>query len=244
MIAGFSEFSFGFAFLHEYVNRNPELTAAPELPSLRKEAAAGWDAGLTVQGHPKFFQFKLSEYLSRSNARQWNCHHRPYYRFRITPQSKSDQHNRLRRLANKGNDVLYAAPMFHEIEEFNRNFQASQVTTRSMWVPVQNLRDINGDDAHCITFSSTQILWWHSEPERIEGKFSAQEHYETTSEMITIDEDYFRGLRSKLLVALTESGAFPQSQETSDDMASVLEDVHRLLTTEYGLRMVILRRQN
>ena len=71
MIAEFSEFSFEFAFIHEYVNHNAGLTAAPELPSLRKEAVVGWDAKLTVQGHPKFFQFKLSEYLFRSKASQW-----------------------------------------------------------------------------------------------------------------------------------------------------------------------------
>ena len=244
MNAEFSEFSFGFAFIHEYVNHNPGFTAAPELPSLRKEVTVGWDAKLTVKGHPKFFQFKLSEYLCRSRASQWNHHNRPYFRFRITPQDKSDQHNRLMRLANLGNDVLYTAPMFHEASEFNHNFQTSQVTSSSIWVPVQRLPPINGDDAHCITFSSNQILWWHSEPERIEGKLSAEEHYDTINEMITIDEDYFRGLRSKLLAALSESGTIPQNQGANDDMASVLEDVHRLLTTQFGLNMVTLTRQN
>ena len=39
----FSEFSYGFAFTHEYVNRNPGLKAAPELPSLIKEAEVGHD---------------------------------------------------------------------------------------------------------------------------------------------------------------------------------------------------------
>ena len=247
----FSEFSFGFAFLHEYVNHNPGLTAAPELPSLREEAMEGWDAKLTFQGHPKFFQFKLSEYLCRSNASQWPCHNRSYFRFHITPLDKSDQHNRLWDLANGGYDVLYAAPMFHKIEEFNQNFRAGQITFESIWLPVQCLDriDEDDDDPHCITFSRTRIngIWkvrWHSEPKRIEGKFSAEEHYDTTNEMITIDEDYFRGLRNKLLATPNESGTFPQSQVTSDDIASVLEDVHRLLTTEYGLHMVILRRQN
>ena len=250
MIPGFSEFSFGFAFIHEYVNRNPGLTAAPELPSLRKEAAVGWDAKLTVQGNPKFFQFKLAEYLCRSKASQWSYHNRPYFRFRITPKEKSDQHNQLLRLANSGNDVFYTAPMFHKAQEFDQNFQASRVTTSSIWVPVQCLDPINEkDDPHCITFSRTRIngnwnAWWHSEPKRLECKLSAEDHYDTTNEMITIDENYYRELRSKLLAALNESGTFFQSQETGDDIASVLDDVHRLLTTEYGLRMVILRRQN
>ena len=64
----FSEFSYGFAFTHEYINRNSSLQAAPELPSLIREAEKGYDLKLAYQGHAKFFQFKLSEYLSRNTA--------------------------------------------------------------------------------------------------------------------------------------------------------------------------------
>ena len=244
MIPKFSEFSFGFAFIHEYVNHNPGLSEVPILPSLRKERKVGWDAKLPFQGHPKFFQFKLCEYLCRSKASQWPFHHRPYFRFHITPQDKSDQHNRLLRLANMGNDVLYTAPMFHEEEEFNQNFREGQVTVKSIWLPVRRLPSISGNDKHCITFNNDQLLWWHSEPQSIEGGLSAEEHYETTDQMITIDEDFFRDLRNKLLAALNESGTFPQNQGISDDIATVVEDVYRLLTTEYGLHMVILMRQN
>ena len=41
MTPDFSEFSYGFAFTHEYINRNPGLRVAPELPSLINEAETG-----------------------------------------------------------------------------------------------------------------------------------------------------------------------------------------------------------
>ena len=68
MRSEFSEFSYGFAFTHEYVNHTPGLKAAPELPSLVREAEKGYDLKLNYSGHPKFFQFKLAEYMTRSNA--------------------------------------------------------------------------------------------------------------------------------------------------------------------------------
>ena len=58
----FSEISYGFAFKHEYVNRNSGLKSAPELPSLIEEAGRGYDLKLGYWGHPKYFQFKLSAY--------------------------------------------------------------------------------------------------------------------------------------------------------------------------------------
>ncbi len=68
MRSEFSEFSYGFAFTHEYVNHTLGLKAAPELPSLVREAEKGYDLKLNYSGHPKFFQFKLAEYMTRSNA--------------------------------------------------------------------------------------------------------------------------------------------------------------------------------
>lgn len=57
----------------------------------------------------------------------------------------------------------------------------------------------------------------------------------------TIDEEFFRNLRLKLLVAsrevsMTSSGML----DLDNDIASILRDTHRLLTTRFGLRMVIL----
>ena len=66
---GISEFTFGYAFLYEQTHANwSGLTAAPVLPSLQQEQDAGWDAHLPLAGTDFYYQFKLSDYLSRSNA--------------------------------------------------------------------------------------------------------------------------------------------------------------------------------
>ena len=110
VFAQFSEFSYGFAFTHEYVNHRPDLIAAPELPSLVKEAQKGWDLKVGFSGHAKYFQFKLSEYMVRERARHWKKYNAPHYRVRITSPSQSDQHNLLKRLSEEGEEVHYVAP--------------------------------------------------------------------------------------------------------------------------------------
>ena len=82
---------------------------------------------------------------------------------------------------------------------------------------------------------------WHSEAVRLEGEFSAAEHYASIGDSQTIDEEFYRGLRLKLLaassvVSMTNFGML----SLDDDIASVLRDTYRLLTTRFGLRMVIL----
>jgi len=66
---GISEFTFGYAFLYERTQANwGDLKAAPVLPSLQREEKEGWDARLPLNGTDFYYQFKLSEYLKRSNA--------------------------------------------------------------------------------------------------------------------------------------------------------------------------------
>src|SRR4051794_17890584 len=96
---GLSEFTFGYAFLYEQTqaNRN-DLKAVPVLPSLRQEEKQGWDAKLPLYGTDFYYQFKLSDYLSRGNAtyirdRTYNS---PYYRVWLHRRNNNQQHQRLR----------------------------------------------------------------------------------------------------------------------------------------------------
>ena len=64
-----SEFTFGYAFLYEQTRRHwKDLKAAPILPSLQKEADEGWDAQLPTSAADYYYQFKISEHLTRSNS--------------------------------------------------------------------------------------------------------------------------------------------------------------------------------
>lgn len=253
MTPDFSEFSYGFAFTHEYIARNPNLVAAPDLPSLIDEANKGYDLKLSYQGHAKFFQFKLSTYLNRSNAIHWHCYHQPHYRIRVSTHARNNrdgQHTVLKRLAssmdrNTEDDVVYVAPKFHSDTEFNDLFSRGEVTINSIWAPVNDLPCVLNNSTHYMTFTKDQgIPWWHSEQRRLEGRFTAEEHYEMVTERITIDNDYFRDLRTKLINALTPPTLLSRGgQDLDQDILSVLTDTHRLLTTQFGLRMVILVEQ-
>ena len=250
MMPGFSEFSYGFAFTHEYVNLNPGLKAAPELPSLIKEAETGYDLKLDYKGHPKYFQFKLSTYLDRRNALHWPSHHRSHYRVRISTRPKSnrftatDQHSRLKRLSTNVDDVFYVAPKFHSEDEFNFFFVQGRITENSLWAPLKELPWISDHSAHYMTFTKDDgQLWWHSEAIQLEGHFLAEEHSSSTRELVTIDEAFYRDLRSKLRAGLNDleqrDPEVPYIDHT-DGIASLLTEVYRLLTTQYGLQMIIL----
>jgi hypothetical protein len=96
---GISEFTFGFAFLHEQtIAQWDGLTAAPILPSLQQEASAGWDAHIPLEGEAFFYQFKLTDYLFRSNATfiRDGTYSGPYYRIDLHKRNYNNQHRLLR----------------------------------------------------------------------------------------------------------------------------------------------------
>ena len=65
MRAGFSEFSYGFAVVYEFITGHPGVIAAPEFPSLRSESQTGYDVRIPTPGFPWFLQFKLLAVPSR-----------------------------------------------------------------------------------------------------------------------------------------------------------------------------------
>lgn len=241
MMPEFSEFSYGFAFTHEYINRFRGLRAAPELPSLIREAELGYDLKLNYRGHVKFFQFKLAEYMQDSNAIHWNHYRAPHYRVPITKRG-TDQLRMLRRLAAKEKHVNYLAPKFHTAAEFNSRFLSGDVNGRSIWIPVKRIPRVLDSDPHYLTFDASRNQpHWHSEGRRLEGQFTAEQHYESISRKSVIDEDYFRQLRASLIDAHRGYGATRgTSAETDDEVVAVLKDTYRLLTAVFGLRMVTL----
>lgn len=248
MMPEFSEFSYGFAFTHEYINRFPGLTAAPELPSLIREAELGYDLKLNYRGHVKFFQFKLAEHMQRHNAIHWGHYRAPHYRVPIITRVDAnrprgtDQLSMLRRLAAKEKHVNYVAPKFHTAVEFNSRFLSREVTRCSSWIPVKSIPPVSDYDPHFLTFdTSGNPPIWHSEAQMLEGQFTAEEHDGSIIQRILIDEVYFRQLRANLIDARGKSGATREtSSATDDDFVAVLKDTYRLLTAVFGLRMVTL----
>ncbi len=177
---GVSEFTFGYAFLYEQTQANwGALTAAPVLPSLRQEEEQGWDAHLPVEGIDFYYQFKLSDYLSRGNA----AHIRdgtyvgPYYRFWLHRRNNNRQHHRLKLHSTENPNTFYVAPEFNSIEQFNTRFLARQVTENCRIIPLTMCEDIADAIQHCITFGAGEEAWIiHSEePRRHERSYMGEQ---------------------------------------------------------------------
>src|SRR5215813_6718110 len=130
---GVSEFTFGYAFLYEQTQRSwQELRAVPILPSLQQEASKGWDAKLPLTGTDFYYQFKLSEYLSRGNAKYIDdgTYTGPYFRSALHRAKNNRQHQRLREHAQNNPNTYYVAPEVVTLDEFNSAFLGSQLTDR------------------------------------------------------------------------------------------------------------------
>src|SRR5262245_8892512 len=145
MTPDISKFSYGFALTHELVNSaGPSLRAAPIFPSLIEEgrAGGGYDVQLDLPGIPLFLQFKRADCMTRRTAKEIKSGLRlrlPFYRFRITERRRSAQHDLLLELDVDPNEVFYAAPRFHLVDELNAAYINNDVRNRSLFIPPATL---------------------------------------------------------------------------------------------------------
>jgi hypothetical protein len=184
---GISEFTFGYAFLHEQTHANWNgLKAAPVLPSLQQEHEQGWDAHLPLVGTDFYYQFKLSEYLHRKNAKYIadNTYDGPYYRLSLHRKDGNRQHQRLKRHAEINPNTYYVAPEFNSVDEFNTAFLEREISNRSRLIPVAECDEIKDGDQHYITFASGSEAWYqHSQSKLHRQSYYGEElgsFYETT----------------------------------------------------------------
>lgn len=175
-----SEFSYGFALTNELVGWQ-ELSAAPVFPSLLEEGrpGGGYDVKLERPGIPLYLQFKRSEFLTRRNgreARELALRGQrvgiPYYRFAITEDTLSHQHEMLVALDVAPNFVFYAAPRFHRLDEINDAWHANAVASRSQFVAPHQI-GLLPTGKHTVAFDGSRF-WVCSEPRSIEGLNSRQ----------------------------------------------------------------------
>jgi hypothetical protein len=257
---GISEFTFGYAFLFEQTHANwAGLTAAPVLPSLQQEQDAGWDAHLPLTGTDFYYQFKLSDYLSRSNASYIadGTYATPYYRISLHRRNGSQQHCRLRQLSMVKPHTYYVAPEFNSIEHFNSRFLARQVTADCRIIPVNVCEDITDNEQHCITFRQGDPLWtFHSERQRHERSYRGAElgeiYGQTKSRWRPIDLHFAEGLFeqtrdfARSMVAEEDPQGAERLRPMLDDGVTVKERRHFLmrtadiLSTTVGVTLVLV----
>ena len=243
MKSGFSEFSYGFAVTHDLLIRSSYKRIAPLFPSQRKEAKVGYDVELNYKGYPLFIQFKLSDYLVGPNAKYRSYYNANYFRSDVTPLSVSCQHNLLKKLADSGNSVFYAAPVFYTSDEYKVAFSQNSVANSSIWIPLRKTKRLTDRKPHHFTFAGTRNPAWHTdewnlEGDIIEGDFSWEnaEIEITGSTSRQIDEEYIYDLRRMLMEIAGEN----TMADDATDLSEALGEINHLLSTYFGLEMLVL----
>jgi len=195
---GISEFTFGYAFLHEQtINHQHNLRAAPILPSLQEEYNEGWDARLPLVGMDYYYQFKLSDHLLRPNATfiRDGTYQNPYYRIALHRHQGNRQHGRLKDLSGTNPNTFYVAPEFNTLDEFNAAFLNNQILTQSRLIPLTECEEITDGEQHYITYQPGQEDWiLHSDKKMhkksLFGKYIFTVYEESRPQWKPLDEKF------------------------------------------------------
>ena len=160
MKPSFSEFSFGFAYTFEVATaRKRNLIQSPRLPSLAEEGGeegVGYDVRLDrVGGFIYCAQFKLSEYMKKSNAREaGRGYPLPYYRFAIYGKKKSEQHGLLCDLEMLYNTrVEYVAPRFYLQKTLDSCFKTRTLRNRVQRIKPSMIGELPDRNNHNFVFN-------------------------------------------------------------------------------------------
>lgn len=209
-----SEFSYGYALTEELAKgRAGSLCGAPVFPSLIEEgrSGGGYDVQLPRIGMPLFLQFKLSHHMKNGNAAEWNLFGSSYYRIYLRPAYLSMQHQLLQALENDGNEVYYAAPEFHRLDELNEAYLNDTVYERSAFFRPLDIR-LPDDKEHYVVFSKASSIAWRcsEEPTQEISKTSGKRLLEHLTDAVKkkgriIDNDFFDSLARNLLQVLERS---------------------------------------
>ena len=261
---GISEFTFGYAFLYEQTQKRwKDLKAAPILPNLKQEKNEGWDAHLPVRGADYYYQFKLSEYLKRRNAKFFKAPHNyytdPYFRIMLYRDKfgKYHQHIALKKFSETNPRTYYVAPEFTTEDNFSDIFLSKNVTNYSRLFPLRRCKKIADDDSkpHCITYQRGEKRWrFHSKAEECEESYFGKEmhdfynHQVNPKEWQTIDEKYLLSLFKKISIKVDE--IFPENEkgnrgaERIEDYEYInpkllLQKISELLGANFGLTLVL-----
>ena len=210
----FSEFSYGYALTQELATgKLGPIKGFPIFPSLRQEGrkGGGFDLEMEYQyGAPLFLQFKLSHYLYRTNALEWNIFGEPYYRIYLRPLRHSDQHNLLMVLESNNKDVYYVAPEFHTPDELSEAYMNKQVFDRSVFFSPLDIGNLPDDEYHYVVFvADSLIAYFYSEIEKEITIYRGQQFVENIitrmdKERRKIDENFFDVITDRIVLSLKE----------------------------------------
>lgn len=265
---GISEFTFAYAFLYEQTQKNwKDLKAVPILPNLRQEKDAAWDVHFPLKGADYYYQFKLSDYLKRRNAKFFkppnNYYSDPYFKIKLyrDKTGKYHQHRALKQFAQTHPHTYYVAPEFTTNDNFSDIFLSKDVSNYSRLIPLRNCKNIDELDtkSHCITFQRGQKKWrFHSESEECDESYFGKDLHEfylkqgQSDKWQDINEKYILNLYEKILGSIKEILTEDKTIESyihkkyiiydHQDLNSrlLLDRISDLLGAYFGLTLVLV----
>jgi len=172
MKANFSESLFEFCHLCElkkYYNKNG-VVVVPDIPSTRAEKKLAWDVHLQLFGGKRaiarslFIQYKRPYYIKRNdkiNKSYIQDHGGPFYKFNITDNSKSNQHQLLVSFAKKGREVYYCAPLIYEKDQLQLYLTNGSLLSKSFFLPLNDMIAYR-TDGHFVTYDEKYRWYSHS----------------------------------------------------------------------------------
>ena len=205
-----SEFSYGYAITDDLIRWvGMPISAAPAFPSLLEEGrpGGGYDLRLEFLGIPLFLQFKLSDHMTTSRTKEFSrgLFRAPFYRMHLRPLRHSLQHNLMLALEMSGNQVFYAAPLFHQAEELNRAYLNHEVVRRSVFIRPSDIGPLPDNEGHHVSFQASGEAYLLSEPVVIRiltGEFLARNLLLRIRERRVSDElsdNFWVNLRNRMI---------------------------------------------
>ena len=239
MKAGFYEFEFTVAFIHDFLKKNEERgsQAMVGMPTPYEESHVGYDAKLGTNGYVRFFQFKRPDYLGAGRGTQGQYYpNQPYYRINITPDESSHQHNLLVNLAKRGHEVYYVAPIFHDTRELDLHRSAEQIMAQSIWVPAGDLHRQQRGDRSYITYLPDGTCTLHPGGKQIRRSEPRYEFPEGTAVTRRIDRDYYASLQRDLEgIIAQETGQEPDYRDMDLRSRVVVEANGREIGSQFSV---------
>lgn len=207
-----------------------------------------------------FFQFKLSEYLFRSNAKyiREGTYPGPYFRLSLHRRDNNNQHRLLRAHWHNNPNTFYVAPELRTIDQFNDAFLYRSLTQHSRLFSLGDCEDLDEDDGdqHYITFRHGIEEWdFQSERKRKERSFFGENikdlHVERGTERRALNLGFARelltrtteGARAADRGRTREASRLPFSLENrpvADNREAILQRVADIAATVFGVTMVIV----
>ncbi|MCK4822141.1 hypothetical protein KA005_40640 [bacterium] len=142
----------------------------------------GYDVRLDRPGLPLFLQVKLSDCMIRNNAKEIRDGMFPrnsiFYRMHLRNRTSSTQHHLLLSLEDKGEEVYYVAPAFHNPDELTIHYLDRTISRNSIYVRPSfdgSKGRIQDNSQHHLSFMLEGPWFFYSKPEEMKVKFTFEE---------------------------------------------------------------------